>query len=117
MLEALSAGQLVRSIAPPAPGSVSLPAVPLGFGLTGDQLPALEVTTSPVAQQAVQEFVERLRDQGIDTSGTQWQVFTLPPVKEATAAATAKGALDDEPLGSSLIVSAGTAVPFVGAVR
>lgn len=27
---------------------------------------------------------------GIDASGTGWQVFTLPPVKEATAAAAAK---------------------------
>jgi hypothetical protein len=95
---------------------VSLPAVALGFGLTGDQLPALEVTATPVAQQAVREFVERLRTQGIDASGIRWQVFTLSPVKEATAAAAAKGAGEEEPLGSSLIVPAGTAVRFVGAV-
>jgi hypothetical protein len=116
VLEALSAGQLVRSIAPPTPGGVSLPAVPLGFGLTGDQLPALEVTATPVAQQAVTEFLQGLRGQGIDASGTQWQVFTLPPVKEATSAAAAAGGADNEPLGSSLIVPAGTIVRFVGAV-
>lgn len=116
VLEALSAGELTRSVAPPAPGSVALPAVPVGFGLTGDQLAPLEVTATPVAEQSVREFVERLRTQGVDASATQWQVFTLPPVKEAASAAAAQGVVDDDPLGSSLIVPAGTVVRFVGAV-
>jgi hypothetical protein len=116
VLRALSDGQLTRSVAPPAPGTVSLPAVPLGYGLTGDQLPALDVSRTPAAQEAVREFVERLRAEGINANGMQWQVFTLPPVKEAAAAAAANGAVDEEPLGSSLIVPVGTVVRFVGAV-
>lgn len=116
VLQALSDGRLVRSVAPLAPGTVTLPPVPLGFGLTGDQLPPLEVTGTTIAKQAVREFVDRLGVRGIDASSTQWQVFTLPAVKEATGAAAAAGGTEDEPLGSSLIVPAGTVVRFVGAV-
>jgi hypothetical protein len=44
VLSALADGRLVRNVAAPLAGQVRLPAVPLGFGLTGDQLLPLDVT-------------------------------------------------------------------------
>ena len=116
VLSALADRRLVRHVAGPQAGHITLPPVPFGFGLTGDQLPPLDVTATMEAKHAVDEFVARLRDRGIDGTRTQWRVFTLPPVQEAVDAASARGVSDDDPLGSRLIVPAGTAVKFVGAV-
>ena len=116
VLGALSEGRLVRSVAPPVDGTVSLPAVPVGFGLTGDQLSAFDVTLTPVGQLALHDFLQSLKAEGIETSETGWQVFTLPSIQEAAAASAAKGVLEEDPLGSSLIVPASTVVRFVGAV-
>jgi hypothetical protein len=118
VVSALADSRLVREVAAPMAGQVTLPAVPLGFGLTGDQLAALDVTGTAEALQAMDAFTARLRDQGMDLNGVQGTVYTLPPVQEALDAAASKGAdaADEDPLGSSLIVPAGTAVEFVGAV-
>ncbi|MGH9039991.1 MAG: hypothetical protein ACRDZ3_07160 [Acidimicrobiia bacterium] len=111
-------GRLVRNVAAPLAGQVALPAVPFGFGLTGGQLGALDVTGTAEAVQSVADFTARLRSQGVDVSGVQWTVYTLPPVQEALDARGQNGAdgADADPLGSSLIVPAGTVVEFVGAV-
>ena len=116
VLQALHDGHLVRAVAPPVPGAVKLAAVTFGYGLTGDQLSALDVSGTLPGRQAIRDFTARLGAQGIDVSRTQWQVFTLPPIEEASAAAAAEGASEEDVLGSSLIVPAGTAIRFVGAL-
>jgi len=115
VLAALSAGSLVRDVAAPVTGQVELPAVPLGFALTGAQLAPLDVTSTVEATRALDVFTSDLRSRGIDTAGTSWTVYTLPPVKEALDAGLAAGA-ESDPLGSSLIVPTGTVVELVGAV-
>lgn len=118
VLSALSAGRLVRNVAAPLAGQVKLPPVRLGFALTGAQLLPLDVTGTPEATRAVDAFVARLRSRGIETGNTSWTVYTLPWVQEALDVAVARGAdpRADDPLGSRLIVPAGTAVELVGAV-
>jgi hypothetical protein len=115
VLSALSAGSLVRDVAAPVAGQVELPTVPLGFALTGAQLAPLDVTGTVEASRAVDAFTSDLRSRGIETTGTSWTVYTLPPVKEALDAGLAAGA-ESDPLGSSLIVPTGTVVELVGAV-
>ena len=113
-LDALASGRLVRHVAPPALGSVELPAVPVGYALTGDQLGPLDVTGTPEAERALDAFQDRLGDKGIDNIGMRFSVYTLPPVQEALDAGARIGAAN-EPLGSSVIVPEGTVVKLVGA--
>jgi hypothetical protein len=117
-LSALAEARLVRDVIAPSPGEVTVPAVPLGFAFTGVQLGPLDITRTPAAALELQAFTDRLRRRGINTSGTAWTVYTLPAVKDALDAAPrgADTAGVDGPLGSALIVPAGTKVELVGAV-
>lgn len=115
VLEALSAGRLVRDVAAPAAGSVLVPAVRYGFALTGDQLGHLDVTGTPEATLELEGFLARLRGRGINPGGS-FTVYTLPPVQEALDAAHSTGIDGDGPLDSVLIVPTGTNVLLAGAV-
>src|SRR2546426_5715005 len=53
VLSALAAGSLVREVAGPLAGQVELPAVPLGFALTGAQLAPLDISGTVEAIRAV----------------------------------------------------------------
>jgi hypothetical protein len=118
VLSSLANARLVRDVVAPSPGQVTVPAVPLGFAFTGVQLGPLDITGTPAAALEVEAFTDRLHRRGVDTSGTTWTVYTLPAVKDAPDADPGGAGTSevDGPLGSALIVPAGTKVELVGAV-